>query len=204
MQCNIPEGDLPARLENTICLYKDIPYIVHTTPHSTSLHLHDMVSGSLTHRIKSNDPDLDVATPPLGYCQYTPDRVVYITRRPHRRFQQGITYNGCYLEFMNKRDAQFHFCSEPTRRMMQKEYPILKELFESIRYRPSYMELAVSNDVALQSDGTRIVKVFFRNEEVGFIPMSDIKKDRATIVIPKSRKGWIVLRYLSEFNFDFK
>jgi len=208
MRCNIPMPDLPQRLDHTYCLYKDKPVLVRAEIGSKTLYLYHVVHTGMTiATIESDDPDLDIATPPMGYCQYMSDRVCFITRRPQRQFKQGVYSDNVSIEYLEtkRRDYSFKWNSPPAYHMLAREYPSFEEVFLKILKSEAYGEYALSNDIAIVDNGSAIIQVFFRNEEVGFIRKSeDMDVSRPTVVIPKSRKDWVVLKYLSDFNFKFK
>lgn len=207
MKCNIPMPDLPARLDSTICLYQNKPVIIRTEgSDSKRIYLYDIINPSIRLKIiDSDDPDLDIGTPPLGYCQYSIDRVCFITRRPQRQFKQGIYSENCYIEYLTKGDYVHKWSSQATYDMMTKKYQSFEHIFSLILQGKQYAEYALNNDIAFSTDGSKIIKVFFRNEEVGFIIKSeDIDIYHPTIIIPKSRKEWVIFKYLSDFNFKFK
>jgi len=209
MHCNIPFPDLPSRLEGTICMYIGEPFIVRTNGCleededgclTGTLHLYDMLdNGRHLATIDSRDPNFDIATPPLGYCQSHPKRVSYVTRKPWRKWKQGITWDGLYVEGINHGN-DFHLYSNSAREMMMQRYTPLQNTLEIIKMDNEYKERAVNNDVALQADNG-VVNVWFRNELVGYTPRLTLGDDM-TITVPNSRKAWVVNRYLSAFNFN--
>lgn len=201
MICNIPQADRSKYMDGTCCLYDGQPYYIRCIVDDPKVYLYDFN----THRTKMktieyNDPLFDVATPPLGYVQIE-NRVVYLSRRPHRRWKQGIDRESVFANFIGV-EFQWGFWGEPLRRTMAREFIPLKTILDLLRADETYAEWAVSNDCCLVNQG-EIIKVWFRGEEVGFIPRAGLKKERPTVLVPSSQKAWIVSRYL-ELYFDWK
>jgi len=152
--------------------------------------------------IESTDPNLDIATPPLGYCQVTRDRVVYITRKPWRKWKQGIIWDALFIEDITDGSQHYHFYTEAMRNTLSTNYMPLGLTATQIREAAyNYMELAVNNDVCLVVDDKQVF-VYFRNERVGFTKREGFGIGKPVIVVPTTRKAWVVNRYLSAFGFD--
>lgn len=205
MHCNIPIPDLPARLDGTVCLYKDYPYIVKTNHDSNELLLLDMVTRKALMHIPSNDKDFDVATPPLGYVQYGPLQVAYVTRRPHRRYKQGLTYESVYINMLSLDNTiGFTFFSEAMRNTIIRKYPPFENIRRSVLNTKERGEFAINNDCAVVVDKVlqpNNVGVFFRDEFVGNSTIDEFKKPIPFVELQNPKKTWILEQYLECFAF---
>jgi hypothetical protein len=211
MNCNIPFPDLFARLEGTVCLYKGEPYLVRTNgqtedPEDESggqIYLYDLLeTGRHRHTIQSKDPDFDIATPPLGYCQTNRHQVAYLSRRPWRKWKQGIIWDALIIEDISGGRDHFHFNSEAFRQTMAQEWmPVKMALKVLANEGRNYTERAINNDIALVLQDSEVV-VFFRQERVGWMSRLELLTEEPTITVPTSRKAWVVKRYLQDFNFN--
>lgn len=203
MQCNIASLDLPARLNGTVCMYDNVPYFVGTEDSHRPIwiYLYDLMTKSLVHKIKPNDPLFDIATPPLGYLQIKKNRAVWSERIPHRQFRQGITLGVLHFEFFNE-SFRMNIHSEYFKNTMMKVYPTLPEVLKTAFKDPDLGEYSLSNDCALVKSVAGIVKIYFKHEEVAFSSVPKLKKKRPMIHVPSSTKSWITEKYLSKFDWD--
>lgn len=208
MRCKIPAADLTQRLDHTICMYKDFPYYVRVA--GDTLKLFDMIDcDTLVHHISSDDPQLDVATPPLGYCQYDPRTVVYLSRKPHRKFKQGIDQGGLNIEVIpgSMYSGKLKFHSGCVRKTILKEYPPLKQCLKKLEANSKtedhgQIELAVSSDCAVVLTAKNLVKVFYQQTPVGYINTNDLGSVRPTVIVPNTGMGWIISHYLQDFTWN--
>ncbi len=202
MQCNIATADLNARLNGTICMYKDIPYFImcSDSQHTEKIHLCDLLTKNPLQEISVKDPDFDVATPPLGYIQIKKNQVAFSERLPHRQFRQGVTQGVIHFSFFSQAQ-RMTLHSEAFRDTMMKQYRNLNKILIDLIADPEYGEYALSNDVALVKSVAGVVKVYFKHEEVAFSSLSELKKKSPSIHVPTSTKAWITERYLSKFNW---
>jgi hypothetical protein len=207
MHCNIPTPDLHARLDGTVCLYKDKPVFIRTNGESDALVLYDVITArNVVAQIRSTDRELDIATPPLGYVQVMNDVIVYTCRRPLKQYKQGITLSTLLVNDVKGGSGagsrRFEFFSPAFHKTMSREYPSLESILDNLRERDEgvYCELAVCNDCALVLT-SGVTKVLFREEEVGIISKKDLQSSRPVVRVPSTKMGWIVERYLSELDF---
>lgn len=208
MRCKIPQADLVARLEGTVCMYKDVPYTVHVA--GATLHLYEFPGGEMKHQITPDDPDFDVATPPLGYSQVDSKTVVYLSRKPVRKFKQGLDVNTINVQYLNPiKNKGYKFNSICTRNTMIRKYRSLKaalgtfkELLASDTFDQT--EICISPDCALVLCENRMIKVYWINEEVGYLSNKDIDSVRPVVYVPNSRKAWIISVYLQQFFYEIK
>lgn len=209
MRCKIPAADLTQRLDHTICMYKDFPYYVRVN--GEALKLFDMVdTDTLVHLISPDDPFLDVATPPLGYSQLTPVSVVYLSRKPHRKFKQGIDFGALQVDAIPGSPfggGKLRFHSTCVRKTIVREYPSLRQCLKKLEGNlknldHDQIELAISPDCAVVLTRKNLVKVFYQQTEVGYINTNDLGSTKPTVIVPNSSMGWIISQYLQDFAWN--
>lgn len=203
MRCKIPERDLAQRLDNTICRYDGKPVHVMFTG-GNSLELTSLSNKKIRFTIQSDDPLFDISTIPMGFLQSSPVSVVYCRRRPIRAWKQAVSPDNIEYTFISK-EAQEQgippLSSAAFENMILGNYPdvnhALEVLFSS---SDRNMEVAISRDIALLwKHKLQLTYVFFKKEEVGFIV-----KNTNTVIVPDNENGWIVSKYLSNFNWKVK
>lgn len=202
MRCKFPPNDLSARLDSSICRYKGRPVFIRFDG-GNSLRLYSVKdankSGKSLGIIDAGDEFLDVSTVPLGYMQVG-DGVVYLTRRPVRRFKQGVDGESLSPKFIPGSpviNTGYHIFSPSFEDMVLDNYPPLEVTLERFRTATVDLEIAVSRDIALRyHHKVRVTFVYFKGEEVGVIP-----PDSQTVMVPKSDNAWIISKYLSRFQW---
>ncbi len=211
MRCKIPANDLAQRLNETICCYQHLPVLVIVD--GQRLDLYDLCSTELIKSIKSDDPEFDVSTPPMGYCQYNKTTVGYITRHPVRRYKQGLSADVCSMRTLGEHDKNqpinVNLRTKYIKDMMSGQYPklatALAEMVADFDKTAYIAETALSNDCAINITKEGILQVWFRQEKVGYLKKNPLgRRDsgyRPTVVVPNSTNGWIISMYLSEFDW---
>lgn len=198
MRCKIPDRDLQARLDRTFCLYEGRPYyIIVDVPY---INLHDIPSQNFYKTIKSNDPLFDISTIPLGYMQYSPERVVYLSRTPGRIFKQGVNLDNLKNYFLDPtvRGGKIDvFCKEFVS-LIEGKYPLVTDALQLLQEDKTYREIAVSRDIALVRNDLIII-VYFKNKQVGWIP-----PNQQIVIVPSTDNAWVISRYLSELKWEVR
>lgn len=200
MRCKIPDRDLQARLDSTICRYRGLPYYVrYAGPGLLNLYALQKVNNrhDADFVINSNDPDFDISTIPMGYVQYTNTLVYYVSRRPQRMYKQGVSADALSFTDLRGGIVSGSAFSKQFENMVMGNYSSLNQVQKAFKDAEVDMELAISRDCALKlNHKIRIVSVFFKNDEVGWM-----QEGTDTVIVPSSEKGWLVSRYLSQFNW---
>ena len=209
MRCRIPSRDLSLKLNDTVCRYKKEPVWVKVI--DSLLYLYKLNEVSTTGRyfatIKSTDPDLDVASVPLGYLQGEGQnrwRVYYLSRIPIRKVKQGLPVSAIRVmavgEDENARSSKIHVGmvhSTTFSNMVKNEYPRLPDSMKALRglysKDPSQIyQIAVSRDIALEINQMGIINVHYKRNFVGWI-----QPDKSTVHVPKSDLSWVISQFLS-------
>lgn len=206
------DRDLPQRLDGSICRYDQRPVYVRYAGHNclTLYQVYDTEEAINT--IKSSDELLDISTPPLGYTQVSDSRVLYITRMPFRVFKQGIYNENLRSNIIENKITkqskipQFRMCSRYFFNTMSMEYPSIDFVMKLIKSADKYIEIAVSNDVALVfKPEVKSLLVYYKNEIVGWIPPTSISgKETPKVMIKNNDNAWIIEMYLKSFNWEIK
>lgn len=201
MKCKYPDRDLSQRLDSSVCRYKGIPYFVRYAGKNT-LTLYDLChpNEKAVMEIKSNDPYFDISTIPLGYYQVEKNRVVYITRRPYRRYKQGIDADMLNMFSLRENRSLGHAFSifhPGFRDMIMGDYPSVENALRDLRNSKVKMEMAISREAALEwVPELRVIHVFYKNTLVGWIP-----EGSRTVIVPNGEMAWIVSQNLSSFSW---
>lgn len=204
MRCKIPDRDLAQRLDNTICLYRQVPYLVRID--GPQVQLRDIPTSKIVEIIKSDDPDFDISTIPLGYVQWGP-QVVYLGRRPARIWKQAFSAENMSVKSIGGDDAAFRDANRPfTLRsreflnMIRNDYPVLDQVLEDFRLRKEAKEIAISRDIAVQyNSNLHITYVYYKTQQVGFI-----LPNTRRVIVPSTDFGWIVSKYLNGLSWEIE
>lgn len=97
------QHDVSLRLHNTVLKYKEDYYFAALLdrirdrnengdyPADTTIGLHSLKEYKLALKVDANDPDLDITSLPLGYCEGQDWKsALFLARVPYRRQKQGI------------------------------------------------------------------------------------------------------------------
>jgi len=201
MKCRYPDRDLTARLDNSICRYQGVPvYIRHTDANELTLYLLNNLQ-IVFKRISSDDEDLDISTIPMGYYQYTPRQVVYVSRRPVRRWKQGVEADALDFKFLNVANARhINIYTKAFEDMVMGRYPSLEETLKNFESSEETMEIAIHRDVVLEYlPNLKLVHVHYKGEEVGFLILGT-----KTVIVPSSERAWVISYHLSGFTWEVK
>jgi hypothetical protein len=202
MKCKIPERDLQARLDNTVCRYRGVPYTVRCVG-ANQLNLAPLDKDYPPTVIYANDEEFDISSVPLGFVQINKNQVCYISRRPARIYKQGLSPESVIIEYISKdarinNEGRFNIFTKPFSDMVLEKYPPLLEVLKGLPTIDVPIEVAVSRDVALQYDPVlKISYVYYKIDKVGFI-MNGTKK----VIVPTSEKAWVITNYLYELEWE--
>lgn len=206
MKCKIPDRDLAQRLDHTFCRYRGVPYYVRYYD-ADMLQLNDINSKKQVSIIKSDDPEFDVSSIPLGYMQMDVTRVLYLYRQPSRLFKQGLSLDniGIYQPYQESRlrasASGVSFFSKAFIRCLEGVYEPLDIAIEFIKTYTADCQKAIDRDVALISKegNPRAIFVHYKNKEVGWIP-----KNQKVVIVPSNEDAWIISKYLSNYNWEVR
>lgn len=198
MKCNIPAADLAQKLNDTVCRYKSEP--VYVRVEKSKLHLFKIDStGAALAVIKADDPDFDVAGPPLGYIQLG-RKVQYLTRFPLRRTKQGLDVRAIRSKDLAGESlglSKLNVFSPSFKNMLQGEYPDLGDALKSLRadYAQNNRcnsEIAVTRNIAMSINEIGVINVYYKNNLVGYI-----QPDKFTVHVSNSEWSWVISKFLS-------
>lgn len=200
MRCKFPERDLSQRLDHTICRYKGHPYYLrylgdgsfNLFPLET---VRKVTKSSMV--IKASDEFLDISTPPLGYFQATQNNVFYVSRRPNRVYKQGLSLDSISGKDLKNKNVVIDPWCKSFEDMILGVYPSIEYTLNGFTGSERDKEIAISKDITLEwKHKLQLVLIHYKNEEVGFMQIGT-----NTVIVPNTNMGWVVSRYLSQFNW---
>ncbi len=205
MRSKYANKDLEARLHGTIIRYNNHPYFCRYNGSNSLILYHVNQTDSEFKTIKGNDVLLDISSVPLGYIQQG-DKVAYLTRKPHRRYKQGIDDSALLWHTIDEEEGPQNFprslrgnlYTQATIDMILGNYPALDKVMDIKPDRA--VEVAISRDVAVRyRPALQMWDVFLRRRCVGWVPPGT-----RTVVVPSNDMGWVVSLYLTGFNWEVK
>jgi hypothetical protein len=206
MRCKIPLRDLSLKLNDTICRYKNKPVYIKVADGTLCLYELTSAGQKWFKVIKSDDPDLDISSIPLGYIQYN-HRVYYLTRIPMRKTKQGLSAGTLRITSLkstsnSKGLSSALIWSQAFVDMVLDQYPSLQDSMKLLRKHYSLDtkfcgEVALSRDIAISINEMGIIEVYYKTQFVGWI-----QPDRFTVHVPKSDLGWVISKYLSGLSWE--
>lgn len=203
MRCTIIPEDIPQKISESIFRYKGVPYYVKNAGAGyISLYLLTDLNGSVFKKIKFDDPDFDFSSIPLGYVNYEEYKhTPYLSRTPVRKVKQGVNGQNVKMYFipggeLNKKygfNSASVLYSQGFINMTQDMYPSLEEAMIKLRKKKEKIaEIAISRNIALLIDEQDIIKVFYKNQYVGWI-----QPNKYLVHVKSNDLGWVVSKYLS-------
>lgn len=97
--------DVRLRLGGSVVSYQGHPVKVEDVLDRQSVSILDLVTGKNAN-VKWKDLNLEPSSLPLGYVQVDDDTVVLVTRRPCRRYKQGLTSENIHAVRVLRRPAR--------------------------------------------------------------------------------------------------
>lgn len=209
-------GDLTDRLHGTICRYKGKAGYVSVQSKNEIWLMNICNQGTVLFRFKPNDPDFDISSAEIGYMNFevNPDMlkyyrkedylpcVLWFDRMPQRRYRQGL-YSECLeMSGINGQSARPNYqgmamSSRGMADMIEGSYPPFRPALAVIR-NPKFevSEIALSKDVALQATESRMVLVYIRCNNIGWIAPGE----QTVTIKPDAPEGWLIRKMLSSVN----
>lgn len=197
MKCTIIPGDISQKMDSSIFRYKKIPYWV-SYEGGTIIRLLNIPDQEIKYKIDFNDPDLDFSSCPLGYLNYVPYKSVgYLVRIPVRKVKQGVnSQNTKVIRLPGHPNLPFNVNSALSSKsfvdMVTGKYPSLETALSTLRKSDPESQIAVSRDIALTVDEQGIIKVYYKNNYVGWI-----QPNKFVVHIKNTDMGWVVSKCLS-------
>lgn len=209
MKNAIIPNDIPARFDGTIIRYDKVPYLVRTNGDRFVLYEMNNLNGDPVKKVNAYDDLVDVSSCPLGYVWHDGIGVVgYLSRRPLRRYQQGINEQNVALELL---PDHIKVPGEPLLKIrtflhskyfvntVLNKYPNVDAALNYLRGSPHPVEVAISPDIAMSINLLGVVNVYFKNKLVGWIA-----PNTKTVNVPSNELGWIVSMHLDGFSWEIK
>lgn len=122
--------------------------------------------------IDLDDPDLDISSPVIGYCNYIYEneiKVVYLRRKPAQSWKQGLTGNN--LSVYTVSGSSFHGYSSNhvigNKGFLDSLTGVFPDLHSAMALlqKGKVKEIAVSRDLAFTISKTGVVLAFYKTEE---------------------------------------
>jgi hypothetical protein len=196
--------DVNARLDEGICFYKGLPYVIRTRDgNGTNGQLHSLDGQKKPILVSLTSDDLDISAPELGYLNYD-NKAYYVMRSPDRKYKQTLQHSSMMAQVCGQTRTiagdSLHnaLYSTSGERMLLNVYPTLAEALAFVSTKGGKnRSMAFHRDVAVLQDSFGIVRVYFKGEEVG-----RIKPNTKTVIVPSGSTAWVVSKYLAEFDWE--
>jgi hypothetical protein len=203
MKCNIIPQDAPQKIGDSIFRYGGEPFYFKAIGGSNleMYHIADMKKP--VKAISYEDPLFDFSSVPLGYVNAKMFlHVVYLKRIPVRKVKQGVNQHNVRLEILPDGNGQKMFnisnilYSKSFYDATMGRYPSLEDSLDALRKhvfdREKTAQVAVSRNIALSIDSQGVIRVFFKNQYVGWI-----QPNKFIVHVKNDELGWVVSKYLS-------
>lgn len=179
------DGDeLSLRLRQSIISYNSLPVFVRDTSVQTTteglvefLHISRLSQNSGEGEIKKvalKDSKINLKPVKLGYCNYS-NRAYYLTRRPERRWKQGLALNAIQISPLRHEKLKTIVFSREMENSILNKFPSLSESLEIIKTFDYEGSIAFSLKLAVYKNKIGVKFLHFRNEEVGFFKDNKVK-----------------------------
>lgn len=192
--------DHAARLNGGICFYKNHPYMMYIHGDGINAELRALTNTRAAGlMVELNSVELDISSPLLGYVN-SGKTTYYVMRSPDRRYKQlvepqtlvasecGITKGPTMV------DTSGILLTQQGIEMLLGQYPSLKEAMELVKSK-KVRAVAIDRYIALAMDSFGIVRVYYKNKEVGRIKVGNV------VSVPKGELAWVVSRYLEGYDW---
>lgn len=183
--------DIRARLENTIIRYNGKPYLCGCE--GETIVLYDIISKAVMHKKNPDDPGLDVSSIDLGYVNILVPRecAVYLIRNPVRQYRQGVDLRALEYDALTPPKYRFgvdhgYMNCQGFLDSYEGKFPSFKKAIKNLE--EGALSVALSKDVAILKDADGVLKVYFKQQEVGWIRPGTNK-----VLLPKTETSWITL-----------
>lgn len=167
--------DTNMRLDSSIVRYKGSPYWAQATGSKSRINLFSLIKseeGLPVYEIDANDPDLDVSSIEIGYCNHKSLGTVYITRAPYRKQKQGLSSVNTLWASVGSSNLKSltgtQFFDEGIISAILGEYPSVKTVLKSLS--DNYGEWkaeAISNSFCLSAQPKGTIEVYFEQSKIG-------------------------------------
>lgn len=196
--------DVNARLDEGICFYKGLPYVIHTRDGNGTVGVLRTLTGKgKPISVPLTSEDLDISAPELGYINYN-NQAYYAMRSPDRKYKQTLQYSSMVAtvcgssKIIGGDSIHVALYSDAGEKMFLNQYPSLPEALTFVNTKEGKNKsMAFHRDVAVLKDSFGIIRVYFKGNEVG-----RIKPNTKTVIVPSGDLAFVVSRYLE--NFDWK
>lgn len=128
-------ADVRMRLDGTVIRYGGIPVFAEARP-DMNVRVREVLSEKV-YTVDSSDENLDISSPPLGYCNLeATDNLWYITRVPFRQQKQGLHLHS--MSYKRPGDIETRRISgwpdtEGLHNMIVGKYPTLSQSIDYVR-----------------------------------------------------------------------
>jgi len=193
-------SDLDTRLNNTICRLDGMPvYVKVSSPTDITLYEVENRNAKVA-TISPNDPRFDISHMDLGYMNWdmtkfegqgAPNRVVYLQRSPSKKYKQGTCGN--HTTACDLTGKPSHYSASDvlyTKGFVDSilgNFPKLSDL--------KVGQLALSQDVAAETDELGLVKLYYRGTAVAYKLPNDSKLHTL-----RNDMSWVIDRFLGDLE----
>lgn len=157
------DDDVKLRLQKSLVRYGGRPVIVDAVADKENVVVYDVKTGK---RERCTVAELDLTPVPLGYSELE-DTVVYVTRKPTRRYKQGLTTeNIVATDVFTKRAVGLPIQAKPLARTVMGEFKSVEDAFQLCRNGERIVPFAREWAVANYKDE---LCVMYRGNVVGYV-----------------------------------
>jgi len=175
MKRYLTPGDVKMRLDGSVCRYKGEPVLVSALP-DMNVMCHFIGSRKKDVIIDSSDPDLDISSVPLGYCNE--EHLPYYTRAPFRQQKQGVSSHNLMIKHTDGRVERMRggFANTPFAEMIAGDYPKFSTALDRARAGGGFKGCAFHRRYALgRTPNPSVFKMLGRGNVLGvFVPKTEV------------------------------
>jgi hypothetical protein len=140
-------NDIQMRLYNTVIRYNSRPvFVLGFGNDELHIRVHDLLSGIVHENVHTSDSDLDISSPPLGYCNLGEEAAVYVTRCPRRKQQQGFCPQHAIVYYDREPSSGFKYNTTMLGPMIAGIYPSFDEVVQRVKNSKGKKRFAASYD----------------------------------------------------------
>lgn len=208
----IPQDQMQ-RFNGTIVRFDGAPVYINVAGDKWHLYKPSSISTKnpivLMKGVDPYDARVDISSLPMGYVNIEKDTSVrYVSRRPVKKFQQGISAEVLSVEALpegNHPNRDFYHPQDILRLQSFEDtvmgvFPNLDDSIEALQKwgaNQGYGEIAIDRHIALSVDKLGIIKAYYRNSLVGW--MAPGKK---VLNVPNSSMGWVVSHHMQGLGWE--
>ena len=203
--------DVRQRIGSGLIRYKNEPYVVLDVIRDdsqvivTSLDSYSNGTSEMK-TVNVNDPELDVSAIELGYINTKTNGALLLSRGPDRRYRQLTSPDNLTIfspakdrdETRNLNRTAILYSAGAVD-MFNNVYPTIRDAMILMNSGKIH-SVAVSRDVALTIDQIKMVKVYVKDMQIGYIEPNQSNTIR--VIVPECEYGSLISEFL--YGYDWR